>query len=663
MKRSGILYSFMLIVFLTANLSAQSNAVIRRQAVSSELNKDWYAAAQYYQRLCENDSTNTGWLYSYADASRRIFDVDVALKSFLKLAALDNGRKYPLTFFYIGELLKNKAQYKAAQQWFVKFSKLKVNERRNTKYAISYYKSRAKLEQEACELALINLKFPVLPPPERLDATVNTKQSEYAAFERDSVLYFSTARGSDRRAKDEEEARSEAAKTAFSKIYKSEIRKDKYKKIKLLDTTINSAVYHVANTSFSEDGKLMIFSRCQPLNASDNTCELFQSTLSKTKWSIATKLDAPVNQPSVSTTQPYLTKIADKAVLFFVSNRAGGQGGLDIWYCYRIGNNAFTEPVNAGPAVNTPEDEVSPWFDPKSSTLFFSTAYHKGFGGLDIFKSLYKDGKFETPVNAGTPINSPHNDLYYSQNEAGNHIYLSSNRTGSMFDGRVNCCSDIYRFTIDTTVVRPVPIDSSALVKEKIKLLVPLTLYFHNDEPEPKTTVTVTTKSYDSTYAAYARLKPKYLEEYSVNLKGAEKQKAIDLIENFFTDSLEGGLDQLSRFSVLLKQVLEKGETVKITMKGYCSPLASTNYNVNLAKRRISSLRNYFMQMEGGQFAKYINNANPNEGKIIFEDVDIGELPVSRASDNFKDKRNSVYSPFAAGERKIQIIAISFGAR
>lgn len=663
MKVYRILYPFLFLFTLSLGLKAQSNAVIRRQALSSEMNKDWFAAAQYYQRLCENDSTNLNWLYSYAEASRKIFDVDIALKSYLKLAALDNGRKFPLTFYYIGELLKNKAQYKPAQLWFVKFSKLKVNERRAKKFNTNYYKVRAKLEQEACEAALINLKFPVLPPPERLDAIVNTKQSEYAPFERDSTLYFSTARGSDRRAKDEEEARAEAAKTVYSKIYKSDIRKDKYKKIKLLDTTINSAIYHAANTTFSEDGKVMIFSRCQSLNASDSYCELYQSSLLKTRWGVATKLESPINQPSVSSTQPCLSKIGDKVVLFFVSDRKGGQGGLDIWYCYKDGTNGFGEPINAGSSVNTPEDELSPWFDQKAAVLYFSSAYHKGFGGLDIFKSNFKSGNFEPPVNAGTPINSPHNDLYYSQNEAGTHLYLSSNRTGSLFDGRVNCCSDIYRFTIDTTTVRPVMIDSAALIKEKIKLLVPLTLYFHNDEPEPKTTLTVTTKSYDSTYVAYARLKSRYLAEYSINLKGAEKQLATDLIETFFTDSLEGGQDQLSRFTDLLKQVLENGETVKITMKGYCSPLASTNYNINLAKRRISSLRNYFLQVQGGVFKQYVNSDAAGKGKIIFEEVEIGELPVSRASDNFKDKRNSVYSPFAAGERKIQIIAISFGQR
>jgi hypothetical protein len=467
MSRSRIILIFMLLLFVSTLSHAQSNAVIRRQAMSSELNKDWYAAAQYYQRLCENDSTNTSWLYSYADASRKLFDVDIALKAFVKLAAMDNGRKFPLTFFYIGQLLKNKSQYKQAQQWFIKFSKLKVNERRAKKFNTAYYKLRAKMEQEACEMALINLKFPVLPPPQRLDANVNTKQSEYAPVERDSALYFSTARGSEQRAKDVEEARAEAAKNVYSKIYKSDIRKDKYKKIKLLDTTVNSAIYHAANSTFSEDGKVMIFSRCRPLNASDNACELFQTSWMKTRWSEASPIEAPVNQPSVSTTQPHLSKMGDKAVLFFVSDRPGGQGGLDIWYCYRSGKTTFSEPINAGPAVNSPEDDLNPWFDAKSSVLFFSSTYHRGFGGYDIFKSAFKDVKFETPVNAGSPINSPHNDLYYSQNETGTHLYLSSNRTGSLFDGRVNCCSDIYRFTIDTTVIRPVLVDSTAIVREK----------------------------------------------------------------------------------------------------------------------------------------------------------------------------------------------------
>jgi glycogen debranching enzyme len=155
---------------------------------------------------------------------------------------------------------------------------------------------------------------------------------------------------------------------------------------------------------------------------------------------------------------------------------------------------------------------------------------------------------------------------------------------------------------------------------------------------------------------------PDYEKYYPAGLTEPLKEKALESLTDFFTDSVDAGMNDLIKFSKLLEQVLLKNEIVKITMKGYCSPLASTDYNVNLAKRRISSLRNYFTEYKQGWFKKYINNTTPGEGKIIFEDVDIGELEASLVSDDLKDKRNSVYSPFAAMERKIQIIAVSFGA-
>jgi hypothetical protein len=119
-------------------------------------------------------------------------------------------------------------------------------------------------------------------------------------------------------------------------------------------------------------------------------------------------------------------------------------------------------------------------------------------------------------------------------------------------------------------------------------------------------------------------------------------------------------MQDLEKFAVLLESVLKRNEKVKITMKGFCSPLASTDYNVNLAKRRISSLQNYIIEYKGGIFTKYINNTNEAEGKIEFFNEDIGELPVSKVSDDVKDTKNSVYSPYAASERKIQIIAVSY---
>jgi len=116
----------------------------------------------------------------------------------------------------------------------------------------------------------------------------------------------------------------------------------------------------------------------------------------------------------------------------------------------------------------------------------------------------------------------------------------------------------------------------------------------------------------------------------------------------------------LERFAELLLKVLLDSEKVTITIKGFCSPLASTDYNVNLAKRRISSLRNYFAEYQNGVFLKYIDNPNPKEGNITFGGLDIGELKVRpNVSDDYYDVKNSIYNPAAALERKIEIVAIS----
>ncbi|WP_317896916.1 hypothetical protein [Aurantibacillus circumpalustris] len=653
------LYFILLSCLCSFLAKSQTNAMLRSQALQAEKNKDWYSASQYYNRLYSSDSLNLKLQYAFAEACRLSYDLDLALRLYYKTAAIDNGRRFPLTFFWIGQLLKNKEQYKEAKKWFAKFYKLKF---RKDKY--HYYTVKSKIEIEACELAQIYMNNPIMDAPEHLNSTVNSKLSEYGAFEKDSALYFSSIRTIDVKPRDAEEAREYANMVTYSKVYRSEIRNEKFKKIKVLDTLINSKVYHSANTCFNEDETQMIVSRCTALNASDYTCELYSSNLINKKWKQSVRMNEPVNQASVSTTQPNFGIMNGKTVLFFASNRPGGEGGLDIWYSIKNDKGEYEKPINAGRNINSPDDDITPWYVNSENTLYFSSTWHKGLGGFDIFKSKFVNGEFQEPVNAGVNINSSYNDVYYSESKDGKRIYLSSNRKGSFFETKLNCCNDIYRFSlkVDSMQVQPaILLDTMLIVKEQLKLLVPLTLYFHNDEPDPKRMDTTTVKNYETTYSEYRLLEPQYELEYSKDLKGKERSLAKNKIANFFSDSLEAGLDDLKRFSNMLEKVLESGEIVKITLKGYCSPLASSAYNINLAKRRISSLKMFFKQYNNGVFYKYINNGHLGEGKIIFEYVEVGELPASKVSDNLKDKRNSVYSPYAASERKIQIIAISYG--
>jgi hypothetical protein len=638
-------------LLMSSGLFSQSIKSFLKQGSEAISKKDYSSAAQIYNQVILIDSSNIEYQLLFADASRLNYDGDVALHWYQKIFKKDNGKTYKEVPFYIAMQLKTNGKYKDAKKYFDKYYKKQRNSKDKEKARLA---AKAKQEFEACDIAQVIIKSPLDVKVVHLDSAVNSKVSEYAPFEYDSLLYFSSLR---------DKSKQDAAGVGFNKLYtskKSASKPNKFLKAKELDSLFNKSNIHNANTSFNSDFTKVFVSRCGALNATQYRCEIYVSDFKNGHWTELQKLPSPINVSGSNTTQPCLSEINDKPVLFFASDRLAGEGAMDIWYAYMNADGTFETPINAGKKINTIEDDITPWFVKENKTLYFSSTWHKGLGNFDIFTSEFKDNAFTDAQNIGYPINSSYNDIYYSVNSKKDKAYISSNRLGSYFEDKPNCCNDIYSFPITPLTEPPKPIDTTALLINQMKVLVPLTLYFHNDEPEPKTKVIITKKNYKKTYEDYTVLKSKYFSEYAKGLEGDQKDFAINRIENFFEDSVDAGMQDLDKFALLLDQVLLRGEKVKITMKGYCSPLASTDYNVNLAKRRISSLRNYFMEYGNGKFVKYVDNTNDAEGRIEFFNEDIGELPVSTVSDDVKDVRNSVYSPFAASERKIQIIAISY---
>ncbi|MFL5754212.1 MAG: tetratricopeptide repeat protein [Bacteroidia bacterium] len=655
MTRKTIGYSVKLIcilafflLFISFSASSQTLKTLLRQGEEAMKEKDYFNAAQIYNQIILVDSSQMDYQYKYAEASRLNYDTDIAEHWYQVVFKKDNGKLYPEVTFWLGEILKSKARYKEAKKMFNKYSQKNRSSKDPEKKKLAV---KAKMESESCDLALILMKNPVDVKIEHLDSNVNSKVSEYAPFEFDSILYFSSLRFSNDRDK--------ANNINYNKLYTSTNRNEKWMKAKALDSLFNKNGIHTANTCFNKTLTTVYVTRCQQLNASTFNCGIYYSEYKNNSWSELQALPQLINS-SGNNTQPNVGEIKNEEYLFFSSNRSGGEGGMDVWFSKINKDGTYDAPVNAGKKVNSVEDEITPFFVSANQTLYFSSTWHKGLGGFDIFKSLYKDGKFGEPENAGYPINSPLNDIYYSVSTRKNRAYISSNRIGSYFEEKQSCCNDIYSFSIPSLEEPPPPVDSSKILINQMKVLVPLTLFFHNDEPNPKTKAIVTTKTYKKTYDEYIALKPKYEEEYPHGLEGDPKTYALNRVQNFFEDSVEAGMHDLDRFAELLEKVLARGEKVKITMKGFCSPLASTDYNVNLAKRRVSSLQNYFKEYKNGMFVKYINNTNEAEGRIEFFEEDIGELSQSKVSDDVKDTRNSVYSPYAAAERKIQIIAVSY---
>lgn len=627
------------LLFFSVDTSAQKLKDLLKDGDESFKIGNYFEAVQYFYNALQSDSSNLETQYKYAESSRFTFDYSNAERWYAKVYKKDNGTKYKDCLFWLAMMKKQNGRYKEAKKLFEKYYK-------KYKKKDTYLSKKSKQEMEACDFAMLAMSDTAKIKIIHLDTLINSRIAEYAPHEITGQLFYSSLK----------------IKNQKSKIYSATVKGDEYKESKPLNIKINHPETHNVNATFSKDGKMMYFSRCEEKSSNNFNCKIYKSQKENDDWAEPSPLPAIINDPSANTTQPHVAEIGKDEYLFFVSDRNGTLGGLDIWYSKINKDGSFSEAVNAGPLVNSPEDEKTPFFCTPCGTLFFSSTWHKSLGGYDIFKSDFVNGSFTEPQNMGYPINSRFNDLYFSVNDKEDKVYLSSNRPGSFFEKNESCCNDIYYFKPEhpTKPAEPEPPlkDSTVLFARQAKLLVPLTLYFHNDEPDNKTQNTSTKKNYAGTYWDYIKLLDKYKEEYSRGLKGEEKERAHQNISDFFEDSVSAGFHDLEKFSLLLEKILAEGKTVDITMKGFCSPLASTNYNVNLAKRRISSLVNYFTEYKNGLFIPYIKGEAGNKGKINFIEEDIGELQAKpNTSDNPNDVKNSVYSINAASERKIQIIA------
>lgn len=225
--------------------------------------------------------------------------------------------------------------------------------------------------------------------------------------------------------------------TRFADLFTTKygVQKQKWETPKLLEENelINTASDEGAAT-LSEQGDVMIFTRCLYDKTKDMGAQLYSANQSRGEWSEPTLLELVGD--SVSAAQPSLS--SDGTILYFVSDRPGGYGGKDIWMAASKGGR-FDKPVNLGPDINTPGDEMFP-FIRENGDLFFSSNYHLGLGGLDIFRARKDDKEKWTIENMKAPINSPGDDfgICFIKGEFEKGLF-SSNRKGSRSD-------DLYSF-------------------------------------------------------------------------------------------------------------------------------------------------------------------------------------------------------------------------
>ncbi|MEM8582927.1 MAG: hypothetical protein AAGF87_01595 [Bacteroidota bacterium] len=183
--------------------------------------------------------------------------------------------------------------------------------------------------------------------------------------------------------------------------------------------------------------------------------------------------------------------------------------------------------------------------------------------------------------------------------------------------------------------------------------LLPLQVYFDNDHPNPNTTRRTTNLAYDETYYRYEGREQVFIDSFTMGLSEEDAFETVTRVENFFDDQLRSGFNRLEILSELLLAHLDAGNEFSLTLEGFTSPRAPTEYNVYLSSRRNNSIINYFKRWRNGALARYIDT-----GKLDFPDpTDHGENGPGEApvSDRYDDPRESVYSIVASIRRRVDI--------
>ncbi len=427
--------------------TSQSFQAYMDAAESAFLDKDYYSSLSFYKEALSKDENNTDLLYKVAESARLFNSYTVAEANYAALTAIDTSGKYPMATYWLAEMKQKQGKYDEAAVLYNSYM---------TEYGKdgSYYSNKADKEMKSCEWS----KGITDSPDEsvvvtRLGSEINTPYSEFSGISIGDDLNYASMQF----VKEDDKG----AKRNISKIMKSE----NGELGEIIDGGINDDIHSTGNISYSSDGSYMYYTKCDYINSTDIRCDLYYRAVNGGSFGEAVKLPSFINSDDYTSTQPSVAHDAKsgKDLLYFVSDRDGGKGKLDIWYTMINGSNEFSEPINVA-SINTSENEITPFCNESTGELYFSSDGYQGLGGYDVYVVTKDNEKFSTPTHLGPPTNSSYNDIYYTVDKDGTVGHMSSNRKGSLYldDANEGCCYDIYKIDIE-----PVEIDLLALTYDK----------------------------------------------------------------------------------------------------------------------------------------------------------------------------------------------------
>jgi OOP family OmpA-OmpF porin len=420
------------------------NSELIGYAKSAERYGDIYSAIDYYAEYHRRNKTNLRTSNKLADLYFEIKDYTLAKPLYVDLYQ-SGDEKYRHSLFNYAMILKVENSFDSALKTLEIYQTQILGQKNIKNRDLILYTINHELEacRNADALTLPQSGITVFP----LNNTVNNAYMDFApVYLNDSLLiYSSLVTDSVPRIKIDD-----FKNAPVDKFYAAlNVNNEWQGGHEAPKPFFNLEGLSVSGGVMSDDHKRFYFTASKMGIDGKQIGSIYVTLFENGEWKYPQKLNQFINLNHYTSCHPTIGNCYDKnlEVIYFVSDRPEGTGGMDIWYTvYDKNNEVYFKPINAGPYINTPGNEISPFFDESEMTMYFSSDGLSGYGGYDIYKTIGELVNWIPPENMGTPLNSVYDDIFYSDYGDDTNGFLVSNRSESKILKSPHCCYDIFSF-------------------------------------------------------------------------------------------------------------------------------------------------------------------------------------------------------------------------